>query len=97
MDYADSISSETSQNLEDIFFAQQDQKLVEQLQKLRQLQETKENLKAVSGITDDAVLQKLIDLKIRPKLFHWSKLPGPTAILTKKRNRIFLQQLKSRG
>lgn len=54
-------------SLEGSFFIQEDQKLIEKLQKLRRVKETKETLAAISGITNDAVLQKLLDLDIRPE------------------------------
>jgi hypothetical protein len=53
--------------LESAFFAQEDQKLIEKQQMLRKLKETKETLSKISGITNDAVLQKLVDLDIRPE------------------------------
>jgi hypothetical protein len=54
--------------LEDRFFKEQDRILVEKQRELRQMEETKQALTAVSGITNAAVLQKLIDLKIRPEI-----------------------------
>ena len=50
--------------LEDRFFLEQDRILVEKLRELRKVEETRQALSAVSGITNEAVLQKLIDLKV---------------------------------
>ncbi|RPJ53113.1 MAG: hypothetical protein EHM24_33325 [Acidobacteria bacterium] len=49
---------------EDRFFLEQDRILVEKLRELRKVEETKQALSEVSGITNQAVLQKLIDLDI---------------------------------
>jgi len=54
--------------LENAFFLKQDKKLTEQLAAMKKMKETKENLKKVSGIENEAVLQKLIDLKIPPHI-----------------------------
>jgi hypothetical protein len=56
-----------SRNLEDLFFIKEDQKLIEKLRTMKKLQETKEELSKVSGIKNDKVLQKLVDLNIRPE------------------------------
>lgn len=53
-------------NLEDAFFLKEDKKLLERLQALKRLSETKETLAKVSGIQDDAILQRLIDLDVQP-------------------------------
>jgi hypothetical protein len=53
--------------LEDAFFLKEDAKIIARLQELRKLQESKEALSKVSGIQNDDVLQKLIDLDIRPE------------------------------
>jgi hypothetical protein len=57
-----------ARNMEDLFFFEKEKKLAEARKKLELMQETKENLSKVSGITDDDVLQKLIDLDIRPDI-----------------------------
>jgi hypothetical protein len=54
-------------NLEDEFFFKEDQRLINQLKEMRKLKETKAELSKVSGITDEAVLQKLVDLNVRPE------------------------------
>jgi len=56
------------QELENAFFLKQDKKLTEQLAAMKKMKETKENLKNVSGIDNEAVLQKFIDLKIPPHI-----------------------------
>jgi hypothetical protein len=53
--------------MEDLFFLEQDRRLIAQRQKIQQLKETKENLAKVSGITNEAVLEKLVALDIRPE------------------------------
>ena len=57
-----------AQNLEDAFFLQEDNKLLERLKKLRLMEETKENLSKVSGIKNDALLIKLVELDIKPEI-----------------------------
>ena len=52
--------------LEEAFFIENDRVLVEKMKKLNQMKETKENLAKVSGIHNDAVLEKLVKLEIRP-------------------------------
>ncbi|RPJ77188.1 MAG: hypothetical protein EHM24_00590, partial [Acidobacteria bacterium] len=52
------------QTLEDMFFHEQDRRIIERRAKLQQLEQTKANLATVSGIHDDALLEKLIALEI---------------------------------
>lgn len=54
-------------SIEDLFFYEKDQGLIAARKKLEAMQETQENLAKVSGIRDPAVLEKLIDLEIRPE------------------------------
>ncbi len=54
-------------NLEDLFFLENDKKLIENLKKMKQMKETKENLSRVSGIHNDKVLEKLVQLDIHPE------------------------------
>ncbi len=54
--------------MEDQFFQKQDKLLIEARKKLEAMQETKANLAQVSGIKDEAVLDKLIQLNIRPEV-----------------------------
>ena len=58
---------EAGRQLEDAFFLKEDQKLIEKYKKLKQLEETKKKLSELSGIKDDAKLQKMIDLGIKPE------------------------------
>ena len=51
--------------LEDQFFAQQDQKLLEQLREREAAQAAIDALRNASGITDEAVLNELVGLGIR--------------------------------
>lgn len=53
--------------LEDSFFLKEDQRLIEQLRTMRKMKESKESLAKTSGIANDAVLQKLVELDIRPE------------------------------
>ena len=55
-----------ARTLEDLFFLEQDRILIEQLHQMEKMKETKESLAKVSGITNQDVLQKLVDLDIRP-------------------------------
>ncbi len=57
----------TRQTLEDMFFHEQDRRIVERRAQLQQLEQTKANLATVSGIHDDALLEKLIALEIGPE------------------------------
>jgi hypothetical protein len=59
--------NQISKQLEEAFFTSQDQKLIENLRKMRQMKETKEALANVSGIRNDAVLDKLVSLNVRPE------------------------------
>jgi len=59
---------EHAASLEEVFFLKQDQKLIEQLRELKRMEESKEALAQVSGITDDEVLSELVKLEIRPEI-----------------------------
>ncbi len=54
-------------NLEGAFFLERDSVLIDNLKKMRRMEKTKERLSEVSGISNDAVLQKLVDLEVRPE------------------------------
>ena len=56
-----------SRRLEDLFFLAEDRKLIEKARQIEQMKLTREALKEVSGIHNDQILQKLMDLKIDPK------------------------------
>lgn len=53
--------------LEESFFLEQDRVLLERLRALRQQSATREALSAASGITDDAVLDRLVQLGVKPE------------------------------
>jgi len=53
--------------LEDMFFYEQDRRILEERAKLQQMKQTKASLAKVSGIHDDALLEKLIELEIGPE------------------------------
>lgn len=55
------------QTMEDLFFLQKDRDMIEQRRKMQQMQETRANLAKVSGITNEALLGKLLALDIRPE------------------------------
>jgi hypothetical protein len=57
-----------SKKLEDLFFLKQDAILMEEFHRMEQMKETKESLAKVSGITNDEILQKFVDLDIRPDI-----------------------------
>jgi hypothetical protein len=57
----------TGRNLEDSFFLEQDRDLLASKAELAKMAETKEALASVSGIKDEAVLQKLVDINVRPE------------------------------
>lgn len=57
----------TGRSLEDSFFLAQDRELLASKAELAKLAETKEALASVSGIKDQAVLQKLVDINVRPE------------------------------
>ncbi len=59
-------SAKGRKTLEDLFFLKQDAILMEEFHRMEQMKETKESLAKVSGIKNDEVLQKLVDLDIRP-------------------------------
>jgi hypothetical protein len=58
---------EQRRRLEDTFFLEKDKVLIEQLRTMKKMRETKTALAEVSGIKNDAVLEKLLALQIRPE------------------------------
>jgi hypothetical protein len=54
--------------LEDEFFAKQDAILIKKLQELERMERTRKALSAVSGITNEAVLNHLVELEIHADL-----------------------------
>jgi hypothetical protein len=61
------LTEKRRQTLEDLFFHEQDRRVIEQRAKLQQLKQTKASLAKVSGIRDDALLEKLMELEIGPE------------------------------
>ncbi|MBM4118352.1 hypothetical protein FJ251_11560 [bacterium] len=57
-----------SRRLEEAFFLEQDKLLIERLRAMKKMAETKEALAAVSTITNDAVLARLVELDIKPEI-----------------------------
>jgi hypothetical protein len=55
-------------SLEDEFFRREDQRLMERLRELKQKETSREALSRASGITNPAILDKLLDLDIRPEI-----------------------------
>ena len=55
-------------HLEDAFFSSRDAKLIEQLQLMEKMKESKEALRKVSNIKNEAVLEKLVSLDVRPEM-----------------------------
>lgn len=56
--------AERGKVLEEEFFHRENQRLLEQLRQIRNMEESKEALAEASGITEDALLQSLLDLHI---------------------------------
>jgi hypothetical protein len=61
------LTEKRRQTLEDTFFYEQDRRIIEQRAKLQQMKLTRASLSKVSGIHDEALLDRLIDLEIRPE------------------------------
>jgi hypothetical protein len=68
MDMSTFFQARQAKDLEDLFFLKQDKKLIEGLHKMEKMKETKKALAEVSGISNDEVLQKLVDLNVRPEI-----------------------------
>jgi tellurite resistance protein len=58
---------ETRQNLEDLFFHKENQKLLEKHRALQQMKETEASLAKATGIRNPAILKKLVELNVRPE------------------------------
>jgi hypothetical protein len=56
-----------ARRLEDAFFLQNDKSLIEKQKALKRMKETKDALRKASGIHNEAVLQKLVELDVRPE------------------------------
>ncbi len=55
-------------NLEDEFFRREDERLMERLRELKQKETSREALAKASGITNQAILDTLLNLGIRPEV-----------------------------
>ena len=62
------ILGERVRTLEDEFFRKEDQRLTERLQELKSRTATREALAKASGIKSEAILDRLLDLGIRPEI-----------------------------
>jgi hypothetical protein len=54
--------------LEESFFLEQDKVLIEKLRAMKRMSETKEALSRVSGIENDAILARLVQLDVKPEI-----------------------------
>jgi len=54
--------------LEEAFFLAQDKILLDRLREMRRMAETKEALADVSGIANDAILTRLVELDVKPEI-----------------------------
>ena len=54
-------------HVEEAFFIANDKALIEKQKALKKMRETKESLAKVSGIHNEAVLEKLMELEVRPE------------------------------
>lgn len=60
--------SGSARRLEEAFFLEQDKILIERLRAMKKMAETKEALREVSTITNEAVLTRLVELDIKPEI-----------------------------
>lgn len=63
---ADEFLGDRKKALEESFFAKENTRLLERIRSESESKSAKEGLKEISGIADDAVLDKLVSLKIQP-------------------------------
>lgn len=68
MDNGNFFQEKRGKSLEDLFFLEQDKILIERLHRLEKMKETREAIAKVSGIADEEVLQRLVELDIRPEI-----------------------------
>jgi len=59
---------ESARNLEELYFKEQNDRAIARLRELAQMKETRKALSDVSGITDEAVLDRLVALNVRPEI-----------------------------
>jgi len=57
-----------TRRLEEAFFLEQDKILIERQRAMKKMAETKEALAAASGISNDVVLTRLVELDVRPEV-----------------------------
>jgi hypothetical protein len=62
------VLGERVRNLEDEFFRKEDERLVQRLRELKAKEATHEALSRASGITNKTILDKLVNLGIRPEI-----------------------------
>lgn len=60
-------TTQYSRRLEDAFFLKEDKKLIEKYQQLKKMEETKQKLSELSGIKDEMILKRIMELDIRPE------------------------------
>ena len=58
---------ETRPSLEDLFFRKEDQRLIKQFRALTKMKENQAALAKVSGIRNEAILKKMVELNVRPE------------------------------
>ena len=69
---AEGILADREKALEELFFEKQNRKLVEQLRAEREQTEAREGLAALTGIENDALIESLVGLELRPET--WAAL-----------------------
>ena len=69
---AEGILADREKALEELFFEKQNRKLVEQLRAEREQAEAREGLAALTGIENDALIESLVGLELRPET--WAAL-----------------------
>jgi hypothetical protein len=67
-DVAEDLLGNRARTLEDRFFLEQDRILIEKRRELKRMEETRQALSAVSGITNEKVLQHLVELDIQAEV-----------------------------
>ena len=63
----DDYLSDRRRTLEDAFFLKEDKELIARYQAMSQMKETLQALEKTSGITNEVVLKKLLELEVRPE------------------------------
>ena len=61
-------SDTAARALEESFFLEQDKALIERLRAMKQMAKDKEALSQVSGIKNDAILARLVQLEVKPEI-----------------------------